>query len=307
MKRNFKIVIPAIMALVFLTGCSTSAASDEIFVHKGGGVFESQSEKGCIAPADREISKPGDNYYAYPANQRTYKFTGDQKTDDGTPFEVVSKDGQPMTVPGTVNFSLNTNCKVVQRFHDQIGNRYKAYMEDGTESEGWTQMLNIYFRPAIDATLDRVAKQYEWRQLYSDPAIKDEINKQVNVQVETLINQQFEGDEKFFDNYSALIQQPRADSKLTDAVKQAETAKAQAVATEAAARANASAAEAAANAQVAQKSAELKVATIQAQIQQAQIQSFGGAEAWAKSKAVDKGINPWQPSFGGSTIVEPPK
>lgn len=304
MKR--KIAALAALSIITLTGCSTSAASDEVFVHKGGGVFESKSEKGCIAAADREISKPGDDYYAYPANQRTYKFTGDKATDDGAPFEVISKDGQPMTVPGTVNFSLVTDCKVLQKFHDKIGNRYQAYLDGGAESPGWSQMLNVYFRPAIDSTLDRVAKQYEWRQLYSDPAIKDEINQLVNTQVATLINQQFEGDEKFFTNYSALIQQPRADVKLTDAVKEAETAKAQAVATESAAKANAAAAEAAANAQVAQKTAELKVATIQAEIRAAEIKSFGGAEAWAKQKAVDKGINPWQPSYGAA-IVDPKK
>ena len=307
MSHARKSVIFLVLASAALTACSTSAASDEIYVHKGGGIFESKADKGCVAAADREISKPGDEYFAYPANQRTYKFTGDAKTDDGAPFEVVSKDGQPMTVPGAVNFSLNTDCKVLQKFHDKIGNRYQAYLDNGTESPGWSQMLNIYFRPAVDATLDRVAKQYNWRELYADPAIKDEINKQVNAQVSALINQQFEGNEEFFVNYASLIQQPRADGELTKAVKQAETAKAQAVATETASKANASAAEAKANAEVAQKTAELKVAVIEAQIKAAEVKSFGGPEAWAKNQAVQKGLNPWQPTYGGNTIVDPQK
>lgn len=294
----------ALAVVLSLAACSTSAASDEIYVHKGNGIFENKGDKGCVNPADREISGAMDDYFAYPANQRTYAFTG-AKGDDGSPFEVVSRDGQPMTIPGTISFSLNTDCAVLQKFHDKIGNRYSAYMDGGETSEGWVKMLNLYFRPAIDATLDRVAKQYDWRQLYSDPAIKDEINKQVNAQVEALVNQQFEGDERFFQRYSALIQQPKADGKLVEALKAAETAKAQAAATEAKAKADAAAAQAGAEAQVAQKRAELKVAQIEAQIRLAEIRSYGGADAWAKSRAVDKGINPWQPNYGGGTIVDP--
>lgn len=305
MNKKLKIAALLIAAAIPLTACATSAASDEIYVHKGGGPFEAKSDKGCVEPAQRQISKPGDSYFAYPAGQRYYKFTGDKKTDDGAPFEVVSKDGQPMTVPGTLGFSLNTNCEVLQKFHDEIGNREHAYMEDGETSAGWRTLLNVYFRPAIDSTLDRVAKQYDWRQLYSDPSIKDEINRQVNAQVAALIDQQFEGDQKYFLNYSALIQQPRADSKLVEAVKAAETAKAEAAAAEAKAKADASAAEAGAQAQVKQKEAELKVEQIEAQIRKTEIQSYGGAEAWAKSRAVDKGINPWQPNYGGGTIVDP--
>lgn len=304
LKKVIGAIALAMVAAISLSGCSTSAASDEIFVHKGNGIFESKGDKGCVQPSDREISGAMDDYFAYPANQRVYAFTG-AEGDDGAPFEVVSKDGQTLKTPGTLAFSLNTQCEVLQKFHDKIGNRHEAYMTDGKTSAGWVKMLNIYFRPALDATLDRVAKQYNWRDLYSDPAIKDEINKQVNAQVAALIDQQFEGDEKFFVNYSALIQQPRADQALVDAVKALETSKAQAAAAQTKAEADAKAQEAAATAQVAVKEAEERVAIIEARIRQTEIRSYGGAEAWAKTKAVEKGINPWQPNYGGGTIVDP--
>ena len=305
MKRKFIVAIAALAAAASLTGCSTSAASDEIYVHKGNGIFENKGDKGCVTPSDREISGAMDDYYAYPANQRVYDFTV-SKDHDGDPFQVVSKDGQPMTVPGTLSFALNVDCKVLQKFHDKIGNRYQAYMEDGQTGAGWAKMLNVYFRPSLDATLDRVAKQYEWRQLYSDPSIKDEINTQVNKQVETLINQQLEGNEKFFVNFSALIQQPQADAQLVQAVKDAETSEAQAAATEAKAKADASAAQAAANAQVAQKEAELKVAKIEAQIKQAEIASYGGPQKYNDYLAIQKGLNPYQPTYGGNVLNQVP-
>lgn len=288
-----------------LTGCATvSTQADETFVHKGGGITEGHEAKGCVPPATREVfwgTGMGDDMYAYPSNDRVFDFRGVDGSDRG-PFEVVSKDGQTLTIPGTMSFSLNTDCAVLQRFHDLIGNRYKAYMEDDQTGAGWSKVLNLYLAPALDASLDRLAKQYTWNELRSDPSIKDKINTEVADTVERLINQQLEGEEKFFGNFRPLITQPIAPETLVAAVRQQEESKAQAAATEAKAKADASAAEAAANAQVTQKVAELKVAQKEAEIQAAIIRSYGGPEAYAKWQAVQKGINPWQPSYGNSIV-----
>lgn len=306
MKRIAKTVaaIGAAVAIAFGTGaCSIpSTTSDEILVHKGGGPFDDQGPRGCINPSTRSVEDANDNYFAYPANQRVYDFTGSQDS-DGQPFSVVSKDGQNLTVRGTLSFALNTNCDVLQRFHDKIGNRYSAYMEDGKTSAGWSKMLNIYMRPALDSTLDRVAKNYGWNELRSNPALKAELDKAVNESVKTLINQQFEGSDEFFINYSALIQQPDADPALVEAVKANEISKAQALATETKAKADAAAAEAGANAQVAQKQAELKVAQIEAQIQSAKIAAYGSVKNWIDAQAIEKGLNPFQPTYGGNVLT----
>jgi hypothetical protein len=302
-----KILIPLAGAALVLTGCSApSTQADETFVHKGSGISEGHEDKGCVPAATREINwgtGMGDEYYAYPANQRVFDFRGVEGSDRG-PFEVVSKDGQTLTIPGTLSFLLNTDCETLQAFHDRIGNRYQAYMEDNQTGAGWTKVLNLYMAPALDATLDRLAKQYTWNELRSDPTIKDTINTKVNETVAQLIDQQLEGDQKFFQGFSALITQPIAPETLVASVRSSEEAIAAAKATQAKAEADASAAGAAATAQVKQKEAELKVAQIEAQIRAAEIRSYGGAEAWAKSKAVEKGINPWQPSYGNS-IVNP--
>lgn len=307
MKKIVAIALAGGVALA-LTGCSTAAQSDEVVVHKGGGIVEAAVAKGCILPATRELSKPGDAYYSYPSSPRVYDFTGG-KNSDGDPFNVVSSDGQTLTVPGTLTFSLNTTCEILQRFHDKYGSRNGAYFTDGMQNtpDGWVKVLNIYMRPALDSTLDRVAKQYKWTQLYSDPTIKDELNKAVNESVRTLINQQFESNDEYFVGYSALIQQPQAPSDLVNLAKSQELNARTAANTEAKAKADAAAAEAAAKSQVTQKQAELKIAELNAQIKAAEIAAFGGVQKWLDSKAIEKGLNPYQPTYGGGVLVDKTK
>lgn len=292
-------------AALVLTGCAMpSTQADETFVHKGGGITEGHEDKGCVPPATREVNwftGMGDDMYAYPYNQRVFDFRG-VKGSDHAPFEVVSKDGQTLSIPGTMPFLLNTDCTVLQKFHDRIGNRYHAYMEDDQTGQGWTDVLNFYMAPPLDASLDRLAKQYTWNELRSDPSIKDKINVEVARTVGTLIDNLTEGDEHFFLSYAPLILQPIAPETLVASVRSQEESIIQAKAVETKAKADAAAAEAAANAQVKQKTAELAVARIEAEKQLVLIRSYGGAEAYSRYLAIQKGINPWQPTYGNALV-----
>lgn len=302
--RRLAVAVIALAALV-LTGCSMpSTQADEVFVHKGSGFTEGHDDKGCVPQADRQINWGqgwGDDYFAYPASQRIFDFRGGKDSDRG-PFDVVSKDGQTLQVPGTMSFLLNIDCKTLQKFHDRIGNRDHAYMDDNQTGAGWVKVLNLYMAPPLDATLDRVAKQYTWRELRSNLSIKDEMNTEVAATIARLIDNLTEGDEHFFTAFAPLVLQPIAPPDLVKTETDREAAVAQAATTEAKAKADAAAAKAAADAQVAQKEAELKVANIDAQIRAAEIRSYGGAEAWAKAQAVAKGINPWQPTYGNALV-----
>lgn len=302
MKSTVKYAALGAAAVLGLAGCSIpTTASDEIAVHKGGGPFESKASKGCVAPETREVNSAFDEYFYYPVNQRVFDFTGKDGA-DASPISVVSSDNQILTVPGSINFSLNTDCEILTAFHDNIGRRYSAYMveADGgyTTGEGWARMMNLYVGRAADATLDRIAKTYTWRELYSDPDIKDEMNSAVNETIARLVNQQTDGEQEFFTEFSALIQQPQPDEELVAALKQEETARANAAATEAKATADAAAAVAAAEAQVAQKEAELRVKQIEAQIQREVIAAYGSVENYNNAKAIEKGLNPFQPTYG---------
>ena len=309
----------AVLAVLFtlFSFRTVSAQADEVAVHKGGGLIEAPNSKGCVAANSRELRKPGDHYYFYPANQRTYNFTGGEDADHSA-FSVVSKDFQTLQVPGSVEFTLNVDCKVLTRFHDAIGNRYQAYNTSsgdwGKTNPGWRKMLDLYFSPALDATLDRVAKKYTWKELYADPTIKDEMNKAVNEQLAALIQQKMPGEDEFFQGFSALIQQPRPADTLVSALADEEAGKAQAAAAkakavadaetqQAKAVADAEAAKAAADAQVATKEAEAKVARLEAEILEAKIRPFGSAKEYNNWLAVQNGINPFQPTYGGNVLT----
>ncbi|MFN8029659.1 MAG: SPFH domain-containing protein [Dermatophilaceae bacterium] len=312
----------ALAVLISLTRLVRTVASpaDEVAVHKGGGIIEAPNSKGCVAANSRELRRPGDKYFWYPASQRTYNFTGGEGADHSA-FSVVSKDFQTLEVPGSVEFTLNVNCTVLTRFHDAIGNRYHAFYTTSDEwsetNDGWQRMLDLYFAPALDATLDRVAKKYTWKELYADPTIKDEMNRTVNEQLATLIQQKMPGEDEFFQGFSALIQQPTPSEALVQALAdeeagraQAAAAKAKAVAdaetTEARAVADAKAAEAAADAQVAQKEAEARIARLEAEIKAAQMKPFGSAKEYNNWLAIQNGLNPYQPTYGGSVVAPSP-
>ncbi|GAA1776560.1 SPFH domain-containing protein [Nostocoides vanveenii] len=312
----------ALAVLISMTRLVRTVASpaDEVAVHKGGGIIEAPNSKGCVAANSRELRRPGDKYFWYPASQRTYNFTGGEGADHSA-FSVVSKDFQTLEVPGSVEFTLNVNCTVLTRFHDAIGNRYHAFYTTSDEwsetNDGWQRMLDLYFAPALDATLDRVAKKYTWKELYADPTIKDEMNRTVNEQLATLIQQKMPGEDEFFQGFSALIQQPTPSEALVQALAdeeagraQAAAAKAKAVAdaetTEARAVADAKAAEAAADAQVAQKEAEARIARLEAEIKAAQMKPFGSAKEYNNWLAIQNGLNPYQPTYGGSVVAPSP-
>lgn len=297
MNKKIAGIAIAIVAAFGLSGCSTpSTAADEIAIHRGGGPFESQSDKGCVERSTREVNSAFDGYYYYPANQSTFDFTGGDNS-DSAPFSVVTKDNQTFTIPGSVKFNLNTKCEVLEKFHDEIGKRYEAYNTDSGQprNDGWRKMLALYIAPAIDGTLDRIAKGYEWRQLRNDPTIKDKMNEEVNATVARLVQQQTPGNDEFFTGFSALIQQPIAPQALAQAVEAEESSRAQASAVEAKAIADAKAAQAAAGAQVATKTAELKTALIEQKIKQAEINAYGSVREYNNQKAIEKGLNPYQP------------
>lgn len=306
--KKIWIIILAGAALV-LTGCSVpSTAPDEVYVHKASGITEGKEDKGCVPAATREINWGtgwGDDYYAYPSSQRFYDFLKSEKDgSDADRFSVVSSDGQQLTVPGSTFFTLNTDCKTLQSFHDLLGNREKAYMEDGELQPGWSRVLNLLFKQPIDNALDTVAKKYTWRQLRFDLAVKDEMAKAVDEALKREVNRKITGDYEYFLNFSTQIQQPIAPQELVAIEQKREADVSQAAANEAKAEADAAAAKAAAEAQVAQKDAELIVAKKEAEIRAAEIKSYGGAEAYVKWQAVQKGINPWQPTYSNQ-LVQP--
>ncbi len=303
MKPRTLIALAAVAVLLPLgaiTSCtSASTAADEIALHYEGGPLSSKRFKECVAPSARQYDGPGDQHFYYPANQRVFDFTGKEGS-DAVPITVVSRDNVELSVPGSINFSLNTECEVLRRFHERIGNRYQAYMDDGKggrlQSAGWVRMLNLYIGRAADTTMDRIAQQYTWRELYNNPAVKEKMEQEVNEQIADLVQRQTDGDDVFFQNFASLIQKPEPPDELKAAITQEQTKVAQA-----------NAARAEADAKRAQVAAEVAVAEQEARKVATRVRALGGTEAYLKERLIDRGGNPYQPTYGGGTLVPAPE
>lgn len=270
-----------------LTGCSSvNTAPDQTALHYEGGSVQSQKFKGCVNPSVREYNGPGDKHYVYPSNQRTYDFTGAKGSDAGV-ISISTKDVIPMSVPGLVRFQLNTDCKVLRRFHELIGNREQAYFDDSSKpSSGWRKVLDQFIGRQIDATLDREALAYNWREIYTDPTVKQKLEASLSKSLQSLVDANTEGDEQFFKILSVQIQKPEPPAELLAALTSEQTK----IATANAARAEA-------EAQVATAKARAALALVEAQRLQNEIKGYGNADAYNKAKAIEKGINPYQPTY----------
>lgn len=300
MKHRFRTAFLALMALVAmvtLSACSSvSTDSDLIGLHYKGGSFSATEFADCVGKSTRDYNGPGDKYYLYPNSQRDFDATGGKNSDSG-PITVVSSDGQELLVPVTLNFDLKNDCETLRKFHENLGNRYHAYWDNGQESsdipEGWLTVLDRVMAKPLDATLDRIAQKYPWRSVWNDPEVKAEMEEQLKQNIETLVNRKAGGE--YFENFDVLIQKP--DPK-NQGLKEA-------VAAEQTNVAKAKAAEAQAKADVLTAQAQVAVARAQAEKRQAEIAGYGDVNAYLRAQAIEKGINPYQPSGSGVLVNKP--
>ncbi|WP_433254205.1 SPFH domain-containing protein [Streptosporangium sp. CA-135522] len=236
----FALAVAAVVVLgLMLTGCSrVSTQPDEMVLHYAGGTFEAIKFERCINPSSgATLLGPGDTAYSYPFGQRTFDFSGGEGA-ESKPLSVVSKDNVEMTVSGVATFTLNTDCKTLQRFHEKIGLKYHAYYEDGV-SEGWRRMLNIYMRVPLDRAMDAASQEFEWRGLFNDPKVKQDWEARVGVLARQFIQETAGADYFCNQNYigtgecadiSLTIQKPEPPDSLVNALAAEQAAKAENVA-----------------------------------------------------------------------------
>ena len=279
------VVISLFVGAVFASTLSFSTQPDQIALAYNDGPFSPRTFDKCIPASKREVQGPSDVAFAYPQNQRTDDFTGG-KGSDRDPFPVVSKDGVEMQFPGNLQFNLETECKTLQAFHKNIGNRYDAYFE-GNESVGWTNnVLPKYIEQPLQTALAGAASQFTWRNLYNDPEVRIEVQNAVKKALPGFVNDQTEGAEIFFKNYVLTLQVPQPPQALKDAITNEQTVVAQA-----------NAASAQANAQVAQAKAETAVAVERAKQKAAEFAGFPSPDFYIQDRMVEKGLNPKQPTY----------
>ena len=172
-------VAGALGAVLALNGCtSINTQPDEAGLTYDAGPLSNTEFESCVDPSNRDWDGPSDLHYTYPFGQRTYDFSGGDGA-DGPAISVVTNDNVTMTVTGVATFALNTDCKTMRQFHERIGIKFQAWMENGTTTDGWRNMLNVYLKQPLDKAMDAVSKKYGYKDLYSDPAVKEKWEDEV--------------------------------------------------------------------------------------------------------------------------------
>ncbi|GAA2357794.1 SPFH domain-containing protein [Nonomuraea africana] len=212
-----------------------STEPDEVVLHYAGGTFEAIKFERCINPSSGATwLGPGDTDYHYPFGQRTFDFSGGDSAESGG-ISIVSKDNVEMKVAGSATFTLNTDCKVLQQFHEKIGRKFGAYFEDG-DSRGWTKMLNFYFKQPLDRAMDAASQEFEWKKLFNDPTIKQQWEQRVGQLARQFIKETAGADYFCQPNYAGVgdcgdvvltIQKPQPPESLINALAAEQAAKQQ--------------------------------------------------------------------------------
>lgn len=283
-------VLALVGLLLVLTGCATASTGPDVkAVHQEGGIASAKKTVDCLDPSTRSGYNPGDSYFGYPARQVSFDASTAKGAERGR-FTIVSKDNVELYQPVSVTFNLVPDCDTLIKFHNTIGARYKAYLDDASGSsadypQGWVDLLNFVIGKPLDQTLDRIAQEKEWRLLWNDPTTRTEVETEVTATIETLVNRQAGGD--FFENFNVLLQKP---DPVNEALVDAISAEAAGIAQARAAEEKAKADEIAAKAQEA-------LAVAQAKTRKAEIEGYGGIDAWLMYQCIQKSCNPYQPTY----------
>lgn len=278
------LVLAAFLALLIARPTTVSTGPDQVALHYSAGPLSSTRFADCVGTSSRSWNGPYDKSFIYPSSQTNFVF-GDGGDAEAITF--VTKDGIEMRVTGVANLMLNTDCQALRQFHDLIGNRYAAYMDNGQRPEGWDRVLSIYIGRPLDTATDRAGQAYTYTELYTDPNKKAAWEADVLEMLPDLVNRQTDGDDAFFENFAITLQKPEPPQAIKDALvaQQEQVAKARAAEAEAAAK------EAAAKAQVQVEKQEAAKISERVKVL--------GVDGYLKQYAIQNGLNPFQPSTNG--------
>jgi regulator of protease activity HflC (stomatin/prohibitin superfamily) len=283
------LAVVAVLAVGSASGCtSVSTEPDQVALHYNGGAFSSKTYDSYVGPSKKEWFGPGDKTYVYPIGQRSYDATGAAGSERG-PITSSSKDNVELATPVAVTFELIDAEDALRQFHERIGLKYQAFSGDNDRGEdisrGWKRMLNFYVGQPLETTVDRVLAGYTWQQAYSDPNVRVQIETAVKNELPALVDQKMGG--KYFDSFAVLVQRPTpTNEELRNNIAAAQNQVA-----------GAQAAKAKAEADLAATKAQIAVQQAEAAKKKADISAYGSVDQYNKAQAIEKGINPYQPTY----------
>lgn len=306
-------IVAGLFAALTLSACGgVNLSSNQAALHFGGGAIQAKSFKGCVEPSNRDNFAPGDTFYVYQTDLRSYAAAGGGESG---PIEVLSKEKEVVRIPVTVSFYLKTDCKTLLDFHNTIGAKNwhegkGAYNEGNNPGQGWRNLLNHAIGAPLNTTLDSLSEKETFNDLIGNESVRRELEKSIQNNLPDQIAKRT-GGKQFFKDFEIQVQKPSlANQGILDAISGQNTAVEAGKAAEAKAKADGAAAVAAAKAAAAAAAekakaanAEVAVARAEAAKRQAEIRGYGSAEEYNKAKAVEKGLNPYQPNYGGAPVA----
>lgn len=151
---------------VALSGCTSVTEPDQVGLYYKQGDLDGNIFDHCTEPSKTDDMPVNDEIYYLPINLRNWLIAdrdgADSKT--GTVVSAAPEDGQPSGVQVKVwsntSFKLNTFCDAeggtVKVFWESIGRGKKA-----DTPEGWRDMLNEIFVPALEKATQDVIRSYK--------------------------------------------------------------------------------------------------------------------------------------------------
>lgn len=284
----------AFLAVIALAGCTrVSTEPDQTAIHYEGGPLSSKKYASVVAPSHRDTFGPGDSIYLYPTGQRSFDATGGPGAEHA-PYTSSSKDSVELATPLSVTFELKTDAPTLRKFHELIGIKYQAFYDEGTKdatgiSTGWGNVLNFYIGQSIDQTVDRVLATYEWRSAYGDASVRNAIQAAIQQELPTAVSAKMQATDVggFFQNFAVQVQRPVPTN--TDLLKN--------IADQQNNVAAAQAAKAKADADLSTAKAQILLQQAEAGKKKADISAYGSVAEYNRAQAIEKGINPYQPTY----------
>ena len=181
--------------------------------------------KGCVpAGTHQNLNSPGDTYVTYSTSQRDWDATG-QGGADAAPFKVVSSDNVEMQIPIIVRFYQITDCRTLEKFYDNLGQRYGAYItKDGGGSAGWETMVRKIVADPVDVELGRIAQKYALDRGPQRPRRCAPRSRRASGPTSpSLVERNAQG--HYFDRFSVLVKKPEpTDPNLMKKINDAQAA-----------------------------------------------------------------------------------
>ncbi len=207
--RNTTLAVLGLAMVVGTSGCSRSApAPDEVTLVYDKGPMSDTAFEQCVAPGTTAWAGPFDQTYTYTAGQITFDFTGGPDAESG-PLRFVSQDNQEMEATGVLTIDLNTDCKVLQDFHENIGRRKNMYnVDDNVNGPGWIPGLQTYLGQPLQRALQDAGQKYGWDKLRGDGATRALFEQDIAAALPGLISGATENG-AFFVNPKITVNKPQ--------------------------------------------------------------------------------------------------